>query len=405
MYYFVTLLFLLLTAKGTFLYYTNAYWFILDGIFIWIGLEKDRFTLRDIRIIFGVSVVYIAFMSIRYFFLNHLSSDYYISDIVFLFKYILISFLFCAVMKEKAIEYIARLIVYGAMISIPLYFLQLFIGDAILAVGKMINLRPDMGSDYTNFIVFTYSKLHAVRNSGFAWEPGANGCFLNIGLMLNLLINNFTFDKKCWWLVIAIFTTLSTTSYLALLIILLLYYRVNGGKINKLVLFAGPVLFIAAFQIPFLVTKIIDIYNHDLSDLNDLDNLSQYYLLNGGQLPLNRFSSLIYLYNLYDYKLIWGISNSYQDSVPILQNINISNGIIDFCAKFGVIGLVFMLYKYISFLKLYLVKNEHVLYCVLTILVLSFGEPILILPIFLIFIFINYYLSAEMIEESYEYEE
>ncbi|MHB8209559.1 hypothetical protein [Mucilaginibacter sp.] len=265
-------------------------------------------------------------------------------------------------------------------------------GDLMLSLGRLTNFQlQDTRSSHVNFLFFTFDQLHAIRNSGFAWEPGAYGCFLNIGLLLYLVTNNFIFNKKAIILVIAVITTLSTTSYIALIVVLLMHYRANGGTFSKYIIIGIPALIIIAFQLPFLFDKITITYNNDLSDVNKFKELSDYYLTNGTQLPLNRFASVIFIYNLFGLKLIWGISNTYSDSVSALKNVNISNGLIDFIAKFGLIGLIYFIYKYILLFKKYMLNNELIFYCVLVLLLLSFGEPMLIFQTILAFFFLYHY--------------
>jgi len=57
--------------------------------------------------------------------------------------------------------------------------------------------------------------------------------------------------------------------------------------------------------------------------------------------------------------------------------VNLSNGDFDFMAKFGFVGLVFFMYRYLQLIKKFLFKNEYLFYCGLLMLTLGFGEPIL----------------------------
>jgi hypothetical protein len=183
---------------------------------------------------------------------------------------------------------------------------------------------------------------------------------------------------------------------------LLIYYRGNGGKLSRILLIAAPILTLVAIKVPFLLTKIYELYNQDLHDVEHMETLDTFYLKHGGQLPLNRFGSVIYIYRLFGQKLIWGISNAYQDSVPQLANVNISNGMIDFFAKFGLIGLIFLLYKYAVLFKKLVASNELVVYAMLVILILSFGEPILIWQNILAFFFLYHYTNPVDWDEEEE---
>ena len=189
-------------------------------------------------------------------------------------------------------------------------------------------------------------------------------------------------------MIVGIITTFSTTDYLALLIVLFLAYRVKVPKLNwwtVLLLFVSAAIVII---IPILGDKISDTYYEDMDDLHRLKYLEIFYQHKHMQIPLNRFSSMVYVYDTFKEHLILGVSNKYNVILNLAYNINISNGIFDFLAKFGLVGMVLLLYKYSKFCIESVLKLEYVFYCILALLIIGFGEPILILPIVLIFVFL-----------------
>lgn len=60
MYYVVTYLFLLISSKGSFLYFSNIYWFGADLLLLWVGLEKGRFSKGDLRLLLTLVRRYLA---------------------------------------------------------------------------------------------------------------------------------------------------------------------------------------------------------------------------------------------------------------------------------------------------------------------------------------------------------
>jgi hypothetical protein len=377
----------------------------------WVGIEKKIFLTRDLRIFFIFSCIYLVFVFLRNIFFNHLPSEYLTSDILFLFKYFFLSFLFCAILKEKAVEYLVKVIVHGTIISFFFFFFQAIgKGDWVYKFSMALHLpaRPGSAEGYTNDLIFTYTKgRHDYRNSGFMWEPGAFGCFLVITLMLQFFVNGFTFDKKVKILIVGIITTFSTTNYIALLILLFLVYRYKVPRLNLGVILLIPAVVILFTSVPILGEKILKTFNEDMAGLDDMQNLSHYYLLHGTQIPLNRFASITFLYDNLGSKLIMGFSNKYDQFINQTYNVNISNGIVDFFAKFGLVGMATLIYQYGKFCFAYLRKAEYVIYCILVLLVLSFGEPILALPFTLIFIFFPFFnVNYEDIwDRDHEYDE
>jgi hypothetical protein len=398
---------MLVSSRANFISYIEAFPIIISGIFFVAGVQLRRFTESDFRLFAKFAVVYLVFITVRFLFLNNVGSFFYFSDLSFLFKRILFAFLYCAVLKEKAVEYFAKIIVHGAMVSLFFYPLQLINGPMVFAIGSAIHLPPRVGNpEYTNFLIFTYDGGHHIRNCGFAWEPGAWGCYIVMGLLLHFLLNRFKMDKHAWILVISGITTLSTTAYLGLLCVFLLYYRVRGGKLLPFLVIAVPILAVVATQLPFLLDKIEKTYSGDMHDISSLDELAGWYDKTGeGEIHLNRFGSAIILWNLFRWKLIWGISNGYQGVTPVLHNVNISNGDVDFFAKFGVVGFAYLMHKYILLLKSFIHKNEYMIYCVLIIIVLAFGEPMLIFNFTMAFLFLYHYVSPETLGWNEEEED
>jgi hypothetical protein len=327
-----------------------------------------------------------------------------VSDIIYLFKYILPSLIFCALLKEKAIDYLSRVIIDLTKISIPLYCIQLVAGDVLYNIGNAIGLPPATpGYTVTNFVVFTYVKEHHYQNSGFSWEPGAFGFFLIIALMLQLFKNGFKIDSGVKWLVLGVVTTFSTTSFVALGLVFLMYCRANGVKFSTLAILGVPVLAVAVVKLPFLLSKVIDIYNHDLKDLQNLEFLSAWYLRQGREMPFNRFASMIFIYDEFKARLIFGVSNIFTETVPYLKNANTSSGTFEYFAKFGLVAFVYLMTRLCQFFRKFTQQKELIIYCVLLILVLGFSESIFVLPIMTNFYFLYFY--ARPLDDEFEEDE
>ena len=356
------------------------------------ALTKKVIAKKDLKLLGITMVVYLAYVIIRDMLVIGLESDYILSDIIFFFKYIVLSFLYCVLLREHAIDSIIKVTIHLTIISLFFYFFQIVgFADVIYNFSNSLNLPKANGiPGYTNFIIFSFTKgRHDIRNSGFVWEPGAFGCFLIIVLLFNFFRNKFTFDKNAIILIIAIITTMSTTNYFALGLLLFLAYRYRVPKMNFAVLLIIPAFIILVMTVPFLGDKIAAIYVDDMNDLNHLKTIRAYS--HGDEIPLNRFASMVYLYDNLGANLILGLSNKYDQYINEKGFIvNISNGIFDFLAKFGILGLVYLIYGYVKFCKNFLEKNEFIIYSVLVLLLIGFGEPIMFLPLVLIFIFLPF---------------
>ncbi len=404
-YYIVTLFFLIFASKANFLVKSNLAWFGFEVFMIVIALSFNRIKKKDVQFFILSSVIYFIYILFR-FKLNQLPTDYFKSDVFYFFKFVLTSYLFCLILKERALYYLIKVISHLALISIVFYVLQFYQDGAIVkAIGKAFEsiTVETFSLRYTNFLIFTYDTIHYYRNSGFCWEPGAFGSFLTLALMFNFLINDFKLNKEALIITLAILTTVSTTAYLGAFILYFLRYRVlsRGSKI-AIIIFA--VIFALAIpNVPFLGEKVVEIYEQDIRDLKELEQLSVYYEDVERQIPLNRFASVIFLYEQFNWKLFLGVSNQYDEYYINEFNVNISNGIMDFVTKFGVVGLMVLLYRYGKLCWAYLRKTEYVCYSILILLILSFGEPILMLPICVIFIFLPTFKKQDFSALSFDY--
>jgi hypothetical protein len=416
--YFFTAFFLIIAAKTTFLTYYDIFWFIFSISCLSYGLYKRRIYASDLYVFVGFAVIYLSYIIFRNVFFNKLGINFILSDIFYLLKYIFLVFIYCVVVKKNATILISEVIIKFAKLSLFLYLFQLIGGGEILfRIGTIFhNLYPFPGNSetYANFLIFTYDKLHSIRNSGFVWEPGAYGCFLTIGLLFHFMNNSFKFDRNAIILAVSIFTTISTTAYLAFGVLMFLYYRVNGGTISIKMIFGFALGIILFFSLPFLRDKIIQTYYDDKEALDDYETILNgldYFTENEGQVKLNRFASGIFLYRNFKHQLIFGVSNAYinvKSSVygVEINKFNISNGIIDFIAKFGLIGLIFLFYRIGNFIYIHYDRLEFSVYMIIIVLVMNFGEPLLMLPITLVFLFLPRFSEIEdELEEEDENEE
>ena len=393
--YWITLLFLLATSEANFIATSDIAWFVVMLIMFLVAVTKKVILKKDIKVLAIFSAIYLGFVGIRYLvnvnLISGLDYSYLLSDAAFLIKFIYFTWLFCVILKDKVAVNIITVMADLTVLSFFLYGFQLIAGDYIYNFSKSLNLPSNnMIPGYTNFILFSFTKgYHDYRNSGFVWEPGSFGCFLVIALMLNLFLNKFRFDKKSIIFAVAVITTFSTTSYLGLSILLFLAYRYRVPKITPQVVMIIS-LFVALFVfVPFLGNKVFDSYYEDMADVHRLKSLAPFYKsINMSFVPLNRFGSMAYIYNTFGADLVLGVGNKYDIILNRNLNVNISNGVFDFFARLGIVGYIYLMYRYTKFCAAFVIKPEYIIYCFLVLFALSFGEPILSLPFVMIFIFI-----------------
>lgn len=311
---------------------------------------------------------------------------------------ILYAYMFIKLIYKDFLQKYTDIIYILALISLPLYLLQLLDYQMMKSIVGLLehniaflDYREDW---YENIFVFTLNDDGMYRNSGFAWEPKGFGTFLVLAISFQLILNRFVlFDKKNIVYLLALGTTLSTASYSVFLFIVVPFYLYNRGTSFKLIAFVLllPLILFIFTKVEFLQDKIINEY--DTRDtyvkyITDKDYEAE-------TRSLGRFGSFIVDYNdfleepLVGYGLYSDERTMYSVTGTKLVRVN---GFSDFLAKFGIIGIIFLLLSlYYSFKKLS--KQFHfkgAFFIPLGILLTSFASAILLTPLYLGLMFYSF---------------
>jgi len=389
-YYFITLYMLILSARASVISSTDVFWFILELILLVVALRKKLFSTKDVKVLVIFTLFYVGLILFRNLF-NKLSGEYISSDLIFLGKFLYTTFLYCIVLKEKTLHYITKVVTHLAVLSLILYPVQLADSGIITAIGSVFDLfslsiHSAVGG-YNNFLFFTVYDAHATRNCGFSWEPGAYACILALVMLFALLRNNFKFNKQTYIMGAALITTISTTGYIMLLIMIILKV-LNSSKDRGKLVYAIPVvlvLILVFVNSPVLYNKILSAYNTDMQNSTDYDNLQDYYSQSNATIPLNRFASFIQIFITFKYQLLLGVGNKYGQILNKNYSFNISNGIADGLARFGLLGMILYLWYYMKLVSRYTRVTMNKVLIIIFLLALFFGEPLLSVPVFMFF--------------------
>lgn len=243
---------------------------------------------------------------------------------------------------------------------------------------------------------YTDAALNVQRNAGMFWEPGAFAGYLLLALLFCGLWES-TPERREYrvslaWLTAALLTTSSTAGYVLLPFVLLFSFRHTGSTVTAqlrrgmLLYFAGFFILCSAVagysQIEFVGQKIDEQIRKTLY-------VPEY---NRGMMN-TRFGSL-----LFDWEYIkqspligWGIhpDTRYQMHSEDERATGHGNGLTDFTAKFGLIGLVAFGYFVWHGLSKFSGRPQRSLAGVLLILVMLFSETFLNYPLFLGLMFLG----------------
>lgn len=301
---------------------------------------------------------------------------------------------------EHFFHYFSDVVAKLALISIPLFALQLYMPEQMLAWNGFLEpLIPQVvkgGAEYSNSILFTVNIWGLDRNSGFMWEPGAFAAVLSVSMFINLIINRVKWNWQLGIMLIAMITTFSTTGFL-LMFLLGLFYLFNQNTTT--IAIGTPVIILIGlfvFMQPNVSGKILDRMEnseHSIVSAEDYEGES-----NG--ISVGRFGSLMLDWEDFQKHPLTGfglqqterINSRYTDLVR-------ANGFSDFLVKFGLLGLTFLLFGLTtSFKRLQAVYGGRAyLIGTLMVITLAFSNPVLVTPLFLGF---QFYFMAIHIEKD-----
>ena len=291
-------------------------------------------------------------------------------------------------------QYFSDIVAKLAMISLPLFLIQYFLPDQMMAWNGFLEFIipqvPKGGYEYANSLVFTVNPWGLERNSGFMWEPGAFAAMLSVAMFINLIVHRSKLNRDLLIMLIAMFTTFSTTGYL-LIMLLGLFYLLN--KPTTHIAIGTPILIILAIAVyshPEVSEKIANRISNSGHSIESAEN----YEGESNGISVGRFGSLLLDMDDLQKQPILGfglqaterISGRYADLVR-------ANGFSDYLVKFGILGMVFLIFalsKSFSILRAEFGGRAYIL-GTLIILTLSFSNPLLVSPLFFGFQF--YYMA------------
>jgi hypothetical protein len=365
-------------ANPIFLEITNSLIPILLSLLIYIS-RGEKLTRKAVKI-----YIFFIFFILAYFF--KYNGDFDPMFTFRLFVYITFPYLVISVVKQEFFKIYEHIIYVFACISLPLFLVQAVAYYQLLSVLEKLQgflMIPPMENwrEYANVIFFTVNRGTnvaggALRNCGFAWEPGGFANFLILAIIINLARNNFSFKNnfKLKILLITLITTFSTTGFLALGFVVLWFFF-NSNVKNRIVLTPFFIIVLgSAIFLPFMSEKISTLSTDPQSILNEVSGRS---FDTGNSYSIGRFAGL--LMNFEDFKShpIIGYGGHGEETWAAKNEVNVAsiNGLGRWLSMFGSIGFMMFIFAYIkSFKSLALLYNfKKPILLLGAILMLGFG--------------------------------
>jgi len=378
--YFLVLLMVLYAGVGNPIFRDVRYSIIPIIIAFIVYLHRGVKFTKNARNIYIVSLLFIIAYFIKY------GGEF---DPMFsyrIFVYITFPYLIISVVKYNFFKIYENIIYVMALISLPMFLLQATAYSTTLALltkfQSILQIPPmENWKEYANVIFFTINRGSdlsggALRNCGFAWEPGGFSNFLIVAIIINLARNKFNYKKNTnlWVLLLTFITTFSTTGFLAFGFVMLWFFY-NSNIKKKMILF--PIFFaltIYSSTLSFMTEKIENLSSNPQAILDEVAHRSY---ITGNSYSIGRFAG--FLMNLKDFKEhpVIGYGGHSEETWQQKNNISVAsiNGLGRWLAMFGSIGMAIFLFAYIksfqNLAKLYNFKKPILLLG--TILTLGFG--------------------------------
>lgn len=339
--------------------FENIYFILFINLILFVyslTKQKPKFIFYIIIILF----------ILQFLMLNEIFNRFYLQFLINNICYILFSYSILNIFQNRFFSYYENFITIISVISLPLFFIQIisinFINNINVTIQKFFNIKIDelyasSCEYYSTSLIYTVNQsgtdFSSFRNSGFTFEPGMFACFILIGIVFNLLINNFKNNRNLIFLVLALITTQSTTGLIGLLIVFV-FYMINNDNFKRKILFNICILSIICFGIIFSDIGITKIQNTIDLDFNLEYSIEESQSDKDRVVSLGRIGGIKYaLFNELPISPILGLGNYGYEN----QNLATASGIGLFLRTFGLLGIFLYLYALLKSCK-YIIHNK-----------------------------------------------
>ena len=256
-----------------------------------------------------------------------------------------------------------KCIVILSAISLPVWALYNIFPENILSIFSVIGLKCEGTLKYSAFLCNLASSFDFIgfRNVGIAQEPGHWASFLILGLFINLLIHDFKYRNRSFFILLAtLITSQSTTGYSSLAVILLMIIF-SAKRSRWIIIVATFFLLPSVIALPFMQEK-IEKYAYNKESIDNAQYNGDYIEKEGGNAVFvpQRMDGFVFetMNFLHDPFVGYGMkeTDSYI-SKNVSPYISCSNGNIKVFSRYGfILGIFFFYFLYKTGM---LLTNRH----------------------------------------------
>lgn len=266
-----------------------------------------------------------------------------------------------------------KILYFLTIVSLVFYPVQLLSPDKTLTlVSSISDLIPlnEKDEEMKSLLIWGMDVDGGVRNSGFAWEPKAFVNFLIIGIIIRLTQNKLNFkDKRIIIYSLAVISTLSTTGYLILFGILPFFILWNKSP-DKFFKYFIPVtlIFIYIMQLDFMWDKIKMEWEGRYEYENLLSDSRTFNKRSLGRTP----SMMVDLIDFSKQPILgFGMQRDLRTQSVYTKLVRV-NGLTDWIASFGIIGIILFIfghyYGFKKYLSLFNLSGSSILLLIITVI-------------------------------------
>jgi hypothetical protein len=334
------------------------------------------------NILFKVFIYWVVFSLYLFFTFGDKMIGFLAMDLPMIFH----SYVLVASYKKRFVIIFEKIIVFMSFIASLFWVCNILFTGFIETFIKTFQFSEaygiafgDLNSNVTANIIFytlpNYTSIdqddgvfsYILRNSGFAWEPGAFASIIIMAMFCNAIINKFKFNRSLYILVIGLLSSQSTTGLLLFSIFLLFYaYNQSRAKFIRLSIFFVVIIGI------ILTSSIVEnkfIAESDTESINSLRNSDVYS-------PRRWLSFQIDFMDFLDHPFGSGLGK-YTWHYSFAKNVNTISGLGKVLANYGIIGASAFFYFLTKsskiFSELFNYKGKYMLLIFIVGILFSYG--------------------------------
>lgn len=264
---------------------------------------------------------------------------------------------------------------------------------------KSLNIYDDIYVS-VNPIIYNFDyNFYKFRNNGPFWEPTVFASLLLIGQIFNFLLTKKLFNRTGLVFSIGILTTFSTTVFIAYFIFLLSYFWLNRKikTVYKLILLISSIvggLYLFS-SLPFLEEKI----NTEMVEVNTNMETRGDSRMASALLDISEVAAE-------DIYLVLGKGSSKFSRIgvsdkTVLRNCGLTALFVEWGIPFSLLYISLLFFSFHQLIKYYGINRLFVIPFTFIILLISFSENFLDLPLFHSLIFIGFIVKRHHLMKHY----